>query len=73
MTTRAIAPNRESPWIIACSSMPFGTVLKNPMRSQVQEGDRERRVDEDQRPERLLEPQDGQEGRGMNRIVGGTK
>jgi len=37
-TTFVIAPKPLKPSIIACSSMSFGIVLKNPMRSQVQKG-----------------------------------
>src|SRR5438093_13489097 len=37
-TTRRSAPNWPHPSIIAASSISNGTVLKNPMRSQVQNG-----------------------------------
>ena len=37
-TTFHIAPNRLKPSIIACSSMSFGIVLKNPISSHVQNG-----------------------------------
>src|SRR3989304_9530012 len=74
ITTLTNAPNRLNPSIIAASSRSLGIALKNPIKSQVQNGmvklgytrTRDQRESCSPRLEITLE-------RGIKRIVGGTK
>ena len=62
-TIRRSAAKREQPSIIAASSSSRGIVLKNPIMQPRRERNREGRVDDDQRPERILEPELGDHAR----------